>query len=78
MNSDERKALRAKATENPYRLDGDDLLPVLDALDAETARADAAEAALRLATEQGDRYLAASKAASRERWDAIRERDERC
>ena len=35
----------------------------------------AAEADLRLATEQGDRYLAASKAASRERWDAVAERD---
>jgi len=52
-----------------------DTFALLDALDAETRRADVARADLRLAIEQGDCYLAASKAASRERWDAVAERD---
>ena len=51
------------------------ILDLLAALDTETRRADAALGDLRLAIEQGDCYLAASKAASRERWDAVAERD---
>jgi chromosome segregation ATPase len=80
----DRDALRALAMRRDDEGTGvltirtNEALALLDALDAETRRvnaetrrADAALGDLRLATEQGDRYLAASKAASRERWDDL-------